>query len=186
MLVPMGRLRKHIETIDLKHAAGSHAMVTSVVTIIIFFVSMMAFTQLPNAPRSFSLTLMLVAFIATLVLHEFIHGLGFASFGARPVFGAGIAAYSVPYLYTISPKSILSRRRMLAVGLAPLVTISVLSILAAIMVPASIPYAAIIFATNLTGAVADMRVAFAITKVRDSARRGYRAELDGMHIFSRP
>ncbi len=89
-------------------------------------------------------------------LHEGTHGLAFWLLGgARPVFGfRGLVAYAS------APGLVLSRRRFLAVGLAPLALLSVLGALSLPLWPVPVlPWVWLALMLNTAGSVGDLVVA---------------------------
>lgn len=96
--------------------------------------------------------LLLVAFVLTMVVHELLHGLCFWLFGGSPRFGVG-SSFFLPYLYTTSDGDRFNARQMSIIGLAPLVVISLTTLVAASMWPSQAPYALVGFVTNLSGSV---------------------------------
>lgn len=62
--------------------------------------------------------------LATMVLHELVHGLCFRLFGGSPRFGVGIS-FILPYLSTTSEGDRFDARQMSMIGLAPLVSLSI-------------------------------------------------------------
>lgn len=101
--------------------------------------------------------LYMLVYLATMVVHELVHGLFFRLCGGRPRYGAGIS-YFVPYFYATSPGRF-SPRQMIVIGLAPLVTISLLSVAGAFVAPAVVGYLAVVFIGNAAGAVGDLWMA---------------------------
>lgn len=94
-------------------------------------------------------------YFVTVIAHELVHGLFFGIFGGHPRYGAGFK-YLLPYFYAASPGDAFPLRRMLVIGLAPLVTLSGLSLIAAFLVPAWAGYFAVAFIGNTAGAVGDI------------------------------
>jgi len=98
----------------------------------------LATLRLPTAGRaslelsSVLLFLLLTVLLTALlfVVHEAVHGLVMAAFGARPRFGALMIAGMAPALYTTAPGHRFSRAQYLAVGLTPAVAISAVGALA--------------------------------------------------------
>lgn len=99
--------------------------------------------------------LYLVVFAGTLILHESVHGLFFRLFGGRPRYGAGVT-HGLPYLFATAPGQAFPLRRMIIIALAPLVTLSAVSLLVALAVPAWTGYCAVVFITNTSGAIGDI------------------------------
>ncbi len=93
----------------------------------------------------------LLAYILVLALHEGVHGLMFALFGGRPTFGTRL-----PFaLYCGAPNQLFTRNAYLAVGLAPLVLISLAGIALIILAPGLAPYVQLGLIGNFSGAAGD-------------------------------
>jgi hypothetical protein len=94
----------------------------------------------------------IVAYLVMLPLHEAAHGLVFALLGGRPVFGT-----KLPFaLYCGAPNQLFTRSAYLAVGLAPLVLISLAGILVILLAPALAPYVQLALIGNVSGAAGDL------------------------------
>lgn len=94
-----------------------------------------------------------LTFIVTLILHEVTHGLFFWLFTrARPRFG-----FKGVYAYAAAPGWYFPRPQFIIIGLAPLIALSVLGLLAWPLVPypGSIALFFALF-TNATGAIGDL------------------------------
>jgi hypothetical protein len=102
-----------------------------------------------------NLIAILLSIIFMLVFHELVHGLFFWIFThGRPKF-----ALKSGYAFAAAPEWYLPKFQYITVGLAPLVVISILSIVFAIFVPAQIiPYLLFIATFNAAGALGDMIV----------------------------
>lgn|GEM_PF-1111108 len=127
--------------------------------------------------------LYVAVYFGTVVAHELVHGLFFRLFGGRPRYGAG-TKYFLPYFYATSPGDAFSVRQMVVIGLAPLLTLSTLSLFGALVAPALVGYFAVVFVGNTAGAVGDLwmtsrLVAFA--KVKDATVVDL---VDGMAVHS--
>lgn len=99
--------------------------------------------------------LLLAAFVATVVVHELFHGLCFWLFGGSPSFGVG-GSFFLLYVYTTSEGDRFDARQMSIIGLAPLVSISIGTLIAAGAWPSLAPYALVGFVTNLAGSIGDI------------------------------
>jgi hypothetical protein len=99
--------------------------------------------------------LYLAVYFGVVVAHEFVHGLFFSLFGGKPRYGAGVK-YFMPYFYATSPADQFSIRQMIVIGLAPLLTISTLSLAGVFLAPSLAPYLAVAFIGNTAGAVGDL------------------------------
>ena len=74
--------------------------------------------------------LQLIVVVPVVVLHELAHGLAFKTFGKKIKFGFKLQKVINVIFYTTSPGSILPRKEMIFVALAPqIMTIAILSIL---------------------------------------------------------
>lgn len=94
----------------------------------------------------------LLGYLLVLALHEGAHALFFAALGGRPVFGARL-----PFaLYCGAPNQLFTRSAYLAVGLAPLVLISLAGIVLIILAPGLAPYAQLGLIGNISGAAGDL------------------------------
>jgi len=128
--------------------------------------------------------LYVLVYFATVVAHELVHGLFFRLFGGRPRYGAG-TKYFLPYFYATSPGDAFSILQMIVIGLAPLLTLSTLSLLGALLAPALLGYFAVVFIGNTAGAVGDLWMTsrlFAFAKVKDATVVDL---VDGMAVRSR-
>jgi hypothetical protein len=94
----------------------------------------------------------ILAYIVVLALHEAVHALAFALVGGRPVFGA-----KWPFaLYCGAPNQLFTRNAYLAVGLAPLVVISLAGIVLIFLAPMLAPFVQLALIGNLSGACGDL------------------------------
>ncbi len=94
----------------------------------------------------------ILAYLVVLALHEGLHGLVFALLGGRPVFGA-----KLPFaLYCGAPNQLFTRNAYLAVGLAPLVLISLAGIVLILLAPGLAPYVQLALIGNCSGAAGDL------------------------------
>lgn len=126
----------------------------------------------------------LAATVATLLLHEALHGLGMLAFHARPIFGAGIMAPGMPYLYTTSDGHLFTRWQYIVVAALPNVVIDV----ALALLIAFGPHAAwwvIPFSVHLSGGVGDAWLCWAaLTEPRGTRIEDLR---EGIRVYrSRP
>ncbi len=94
----------------------------------------------------------ILAYLVVLALHEGVHGLVFALLGGRPVFGT-----KLPFaLYCGAPNQLFTRNCYLAVGLAPLVVISLAGIVLILLAPGLAPYVQLGLIGNFSGAAGDL------------------------------
>lgn len=73
-----------------------------------------------------------LAYIFTVLLHELLHGLCFKQFGGKPSYGAGFVGV-LPYFYATAHKQSFTLRQMAVVALAPLVGISIITLVGALL-----------------------------------------------------
>jgi hypothetical protein len=99
--------------------------------------------------------LYVAAYFGAVVAHELVHGLFFSIFGGSPRYGAGVK-YFLPYFYAASPGDAFPLRQMIIIALAPLLILSTLSLLVALLAPALVGYLAVVFIGNTAGAVGDI------------------------------
>ncbi|MEW5868297.1 MAG: DUF3267 domain-containing protein [Chloroflexota bacterium] len=117
-------------------------------------------------------------FAVTIILHELVHGLFYwIVTRERPTFGL-----TWLYAYAVAPGWYFPRNPFIAIGLAPLVVITALGLLAILFVPAKwLPLVLLALLTNATGAVADVfvvgRLLFMAPEVIIEDRR------DGITVF---
>jgi hypothetical protein len=94
----------------------------------------------------------LLAYLLVLALHEGVHGLVFALLGVRPTFGA-----KLPFaLYCGAPHQLFTRGGYQAVGLAPLVVISLAGIVLIVLAPGLAPFVQLGLIGNFSGAAGDL------------------------------
>ena len=91
--------------------------------------------------------------VLVLAVHEGLHGLAMAAFGARPRFGALMIAGVAPALYTTAPGHLFGRVQYLVVALTPAVAISGLGALACLS--AAGPLLVVPLSFHLSGCVGD-------------------------------
>ena len=106
------------------------------------------------------LTVLLTALL--FVVHEGVHGLVMAAFGARPRFGALMIGRIVPALYTTAPGHRFSRAQYLAVGVTPAVTISAAGAL--ICLTAAGPIFVVPLSIHLSGCVRDFAAVLRLSR----------------------
>jgi hypothetical protein len=113
---------------------------------------LLARDSLATAP--FSVPALVLIAILVIPVHEALHGAGYAVFGGRPKFGAGIKG-AMPYFYATCPGMRFTWGRMLIIGALPLVAIDVGAVAVAGYGPLVLP-AGLAFVLNTTGAVGDL------------------------------
>ncbi len=102
------------------------------------------------------ITLALIVVVA--VLHEGVHGLLILIFGARPIFGAGMASKTLPVLYCTTAGHRFSRWQYVLIAIAPFVLISVGGGLLVAWLPLG-GWLVGPLAFNVSGAIGDLWVA---------------------------
>lgn len=102
-----------------------------------------------------ALVIVVLTLVAVLVLHELTHGLFFWLFThARPLF-----AFKGTYAYAASPGWYIPRPQFLAIGLAPLLLLSLLGLLVLAFTPVAFPLSLVLILaliSNATGAIGDL------------------------------
>lgn len=122
-----------------------------------FFLSMNPLTGFSMILDFYLYIIMLMTIIS--IAHESIHGLAYSLLGGKVKFG-----FRVIYAYCREISSLkLSRTKFLLVLLAPLVSLSIASIVMA-------EYSGIIFILNLLGSSGDIYMAFSLLKVKPENR----------------
>lgn len=113
--------------------------------------------------------------VATLLLHETLHGLGMLVLRARPRFGAGVMSPGLPYVYTTSEGHLFTRWQYIVIAALPNVLLNVVLLLLMLVGPTP-SWWVIPFALHLSGGVGDMWLCWAAyaevpgTRIED--RRG--------------
>jgi Putative zincin peptidase len=93
-----------------------------------------------------------IGYILILGVHEIIHGIVFAFWGGKPHFGAKLPLA----LYCGARQQLFARNYYLAVGLAPLVLITIAGIIVTVLYPGVAAYMLMAFAGNFSGAAGDV------------------------------
>ena len=90
-----------------------------------------------------------------LVIHELIHGLFFLTFtGNRPKFG-----FRYLFAYTAAPEWFIPRRYYLLIAIAPVVTITMIGIIAVFVIADTLlPALVFLTALNISGSVGDLMI----------------------------
>jgi hypothetical protein len=97
------------------------------------------------------LVISVVGYCLMLPLHELLHGAAFLLWGGKPYFGA-----KLPYaLYCGAKNQLFRRNQYLAVGLAPLVVITLAGIIVTLVAPVVAAYALAVTVGNVSGAAGD-------------------------------
>lgn len=124
--------------------------------VVLLFLGVGVFSAVADVDTSTARSLLLLgAFVATVVLHELVHGVCFLLFGGSPRFGVG-ASFLLPYISTTSDGDRFDPRQMSIIGLAPMVVLSVGTLLVGGLWPSLAPYALVGFLANLSGSVGDI------------------------------
>lgn len=98
------------------------------------------------------LVLNIVSYILILPVHELLHGLTFQLWGGKPYYGT-----KLPFaLYCSTKNQLFPRNYYLAVGLAPVVVITLAGIIFTLLAPTLSPYVLLATAGNVSGAAGDL------------------------------
>jgi len=101
--------------------------------------------------------------VFTMLFHEFIHGIAISMYGGKPRYGAGVAHYILPYLYTTTG-TIFRRNQFIIILIAPLIVISVLGIISMIVFPTIAHWFIIPLTINAAGAIGDLWMTASIVR----------------------
>jgi hypothetical protein len=145
-------------------ASGS-AVQLSAYSVLLLFIGGALFGAVAGEPTGADPLWMLVAFLATIVIHELMHGLFFLVYGGRPSFGVGVVSRIVVYAYATSSRPY-TLTQFLVIGLSPFVLLSLALLLIAVALPALAAYAAVGFIANFVGSVGDLWIASRIWRFR--------------------
>lgn len=152
--------------ISREHLNMGPLTIVGFVLIPIWWFVIVMFVALAGGPdsSSFSITLTtlvlgaLIALVAVPVLHELVHGIVGMLVGVKPAYGVGAG-----FAYTTFREP-LGKRQYLAVGLAPLVVLTLLAIVVAARWE-SVANAAIFFAViNAAGAIGDLWMGWRVAR----------------------
>ena len=109
--------------------------------------------------------LFIIVFILILVAHEFIHGFIFKRFGGKPVYGAGISNYVLPYFYaTDKNQKKLTRKEFIVISLAPLVVISLLGFVMLLIFPSISGFIILLLTMHTGGCIGDLWMVRVLTR----------------------
>ncbi|NJO75641.1 MAG: DUF3267 domain-containing protein [Leptolyngbyaceae cyanobacterium RM1_406_9] len=122
-----------------------------------------------------------VLYLATIPIHELIHGAVMRLYGGRPRYGMGIAHFLFPYAYATSNQPF-SRNQFIQIALAPLVVISVVGFLLMLLFNAA--WIAILLAANASGAVGDLWVSLSVLHYPCHVR--VEDHKTGLRIYGKP
>jgi hypothetical protein len=167
-------------TIGLSKAVAARL---SAYGMLLFFLAAGVFGSLTGQEGGTYSVLYIGVLFGTVVAHELIHGLFFRIFGGKPRYGAGIK-YFFPYFYATSPGDAFPLRQMLIIGLAPLFTLSTLSLFSALVVPSLGGYLAVVFVSNAAGAVGDIWMTGRLVKFLSLKDATVVDLADGIAIYS--
>jgi hypothetical protein len=111
-------------------------------------------TDLPAGVDVWSPLVLLVLFVVMIVIHELCHGLAFIVFGARPRYGMNL---KMGVAYAAAPDDYLTRSAYIVVALAPLVLISIGSVILMALTAGGLRFLIALFAViNAGSAVGDL------------------------------
>lgn len=105
---------------------------------------------------------LILAYFATLAVHELLHGLGFLIGGAKPRFGVGVVGI-LPLAYATSDHR-LPLKNMLVVAYLPFVALSIVFIALAYLFPEYSALFMVGFVGNFSGAIGDIWIASKMLK----------------------
>ena len=137
------------------------ALFLAALFVAIFFVTMT--TDMRTLDTSFPM--MVVGLVLILAIHELTHALAFRAFGVRPKFGIRRRMKIGTVFYVSAPGSYLRRDEYLAVGLAPLVLLTLILLAAAVLIAVGSAFTATVLAAvalNVAAAVDDMFIAYEV------------------------
>lgn len=103
------------------------------------------------------LGLLVVGTLAALVVHEGVHGLVMARYGARPRFGVGMMQGTVPYAYATSPGFTYTHRQFWWVAMMPTFVVNALLAVLVFTLPWG-PYLVLPAAFHLSGCIGDWMI----------------------------
>jgi hypothetical protein len=126
----------------------------------------------------------LLTYLATLLVHEGVHGLFFRIFGGRPRYGVGMIVWFLPYAYATSPADAYTLLQMTVISLAPFLWISVVTLLSMSIWPAAAVYAGIAFVANFSGDVGDLWLVRQIWRFHGCPDARFIDEKDALAVYS--
>ncbi len=129
----------------------------SVYGVLLAFLSLAAATAVMDAHLSSAASAigLLLAYVATLVVHELVHGVFFRLFGGAPKYGAGIT-HGLPYAYATSPGDRFLPHQMYQIAAAPLVLLTAAAVATGLLAPGLAAPAIVVVVGNVSGAVGDI------------------------------
>jgi hypothetical protein len=103
----------------------------------------------------------IIGYLLMIPLHEAAHALVILALGGRPRFGLKLPLAA----YCTAPNQLFLRRGYLTVALAPLIGLSALAVVVALLAPDVAAWLLLAFAGNVSGAVGDLAVTRAIARL---------------------
>ena len=105
--------------------------------------------------------------VATMILHEAIHGLVFLVLGGKPRFGVKLIGGFFPVVYASATGPLIPRNHYLLVGLAPFLVLTPLFLLTGILIRdgGGALIALTAMATNVAGSTGDLMVAWKVRQL---------------------
>jgi len=161
----------------------SNSMRLAVYGTILMFLSISLFNSIFSTESGALSLSLLVVYLLTLVIHELIHGLFFKLFKGSPTFGVGVQ-YFMPYAYASSVGDKFTYRQMSVIGLSPFVLISAATLLLGFIIPAWVPYLAVAFVGNFSGAVGDLWMWTKLQKFRGISDVLIEDQAKGLAVYS--
>ena len=154
----------------LKQATFRDILFMGVISLVVMLVSLVAVSLVVGAAtgsdritfegRVFIIGLV-TGIVLGIVLHEFVHGVFFFAFGARPRLGFKLWTRFGPVFYATAPGGYLRRGEYAAVGLAPTVFLTMLLLIVLALVSASGLLTAVVlwaFLFNAVGSAGDLLI----------------------------
>ena len=129
----------------------------SVYGVLLAFLSLAAAAAVMDAHLSSAASAigLLLAYVATLIAHELVHGVFFKLFGGTPTYGAGIT-HGLPYAYATSRGDRFLPHQMYQIVAAPLVLLTTAAVATGLLVPVLAGPAIVVVVGNVSGAVGDI------------------------------
>ena len=109
--------------------------------------------------------MMVIGLVLILAIHELTHAVAFRAFGVRPKFRIRRRAKIGTVFYVSAPGSYLCRDEYLAVGLAPLVLLTLILLAAAVLIAVGSAFTATVLsavALNVAAAMDDMFITYEV------------------------
>jgi len=114
----------------------------------------------------FFFLLVLVVFVASVILHEAVHGVLYLVLGGKPRFGVKLVGRFFPVAFYATSRTPLLRNQYLLVCLAPFLTLTLVFLMIGILANADVIIALAIMAMalNASGSIGDLMVAWKIRR----------------------